>query len=408
MQKKQKFDLDAELKHCKTMEDLTGKNGLVQKLVGKMVEKMLEQEMAEHLGYEKHEVKGYLSGNNRNGTNKKSVKGSFGEFDLEVPRDRTGSFEPQLVKKRQRSISSFDQKIISMYGKGMTTRDIQEHILEIYGAEISPTMVSHITEKVIAVAQEWQARPLDSVYLVVFFDAIHYKVKEDGKVTSKAAYTCLGITKEGKKEVLGIWIGEAEGAKFWLRVCSELKNRGVKDIFIACVDGLKNFPESINEVFPNTEIQRCIIHLIRQSIRYIPHKYSKAFISDLKMIYRAPSVDSAQADLLKLKEKWEVRYPLAVAPWEKNWDNIKTFFQFPEEIRKLIYTTNAVESLHRQFRKVTKNRSLFPSDEALFKLLFLAIQSISKKWTMPARSWKDAISHFAVLYGERLGLDEAS
>ena len=308
MQKKQKFDLDAELKHCKTMEDLTGKNGLVQKLVGKMIEKMLEQEMAEHLGYEKHEKKGCLSGNSRNGINKKSVKGSFEEMDIVVPRDRNGSFEPQLIKKRQRNISSFDQKIISMYSRGMTTRDIQEHILEIYGAEISPTMISHITEKVIAVAQEWQSRPLDSVYLVVFFDAIHYKVKEEGKVASKAAYTCLGITKEGKKEVLGIWIGEAEGAKFWLRVCSELKNRGVKDVFIACVDGLKNFPESINEVFPNTEIQRCIIHLIRQSIRYIPHKYSKSFMSDLKMIYRAPSVDAAQANLLKLKEKWETRY----------------------------------------------------------------------------------------------------
>jgi len=402
MQEKKKFDLDAELKNCKTIEDLTGKNGLVQRLVGKMIEKMLAEEMAEHLGYEKHEKKGYKSGNNRNGVTNKQVKSSFGELDLSVPRDRNGTFEPQLVKKRQRSINSFDKKIISMYGKGMTTRDIQEHILELYGAEISPTMISHITEKILAVAHEWQSRPLENVYLAVFFDAIHYKVREEGKVVSKAAYTCLGIDSEGRKEILGIWIGESEGAKFWLSVCSELKNRGVKDIFIACIDGLKGFPEAIKEVFPQTEIQLCVIHLIRHSMKYIPHKYIKEFMANLKSVYRAPSLKSAEDNLSKLQKKWGKRYAFAVNPWIKNWENVKTFFQFPEPIRKLIYTTNAVESLHRQFRKVSKTRNAFPNDEALFKLLFLAIRDISKKWTMPIHGWKEAVSHFAILYGERL------
>ena len=402
MSKQQKFDLQTELKKCKTMEDLTGKNGLFQKLVGGLVEQMLQQEMDEHLGYQKHAKKGYLSGNSRNGYTAKNVISSHGPIDLEVPRDREGTFEPQLVKKRQTKISSFDDKIISMYAKGMTTRDIQEHIRDLYGAEISPTTVSHITQKVMTVAHEWQSRPLENIYPVVFFDAIHYKVREGGKVITKAAYTCLGIDLEGKKDILGLWIGENEGAKFWLRVCSELKNRGVNDIFIACIDGLKGFPDAIQEVFPETEIQLCVIHLIRNSIKYIPHKYSKEFIFDLKKVYQAPTLDAAEEALLKLQDRWESRYPLAVNPWVKNWENIKTFFQFPDHIRKLIYTTNAVESLHRQFRKVSKNRSVFPSDDALFKMLFLAARDISKKWTMPVQNWKDALSHFALLYEDRL------
>jgi len=405
MQEKKKIDLDAELKKCKTMEDLTGKNGLVQRLIGKMVEKLLAEEMEEHLGYKKHEKKGYLSGNSRNGANSKQVKSSFGEIDIAVPRDRNGTFEPRIIKKRQTNISSFDQKIISMYAKGMTTRDIQDHVLEIYGADISPTMISHITEKVLSIANEWQSRPLESLYLAAFFDAIHYKVREDGKVVTKAAYTCLGITNEGKKEVLGVWIGESEGAKFWLSVFSELKNRGVKDIFVACVDGLKGLPDAIKQVFPKTEIQLCVIHLIRHSMRYIPHKNIKEFMLDLKNVYRAPSLKTAENNLSKLQTKWIKRYPFAINPWIKNWENIKTFFQFPEPIRRLIYTTNTVESLHRQFRKVSKTRSAFPNDEALFKLLFLAIRDISKKWTQPIHGWREAVSHFAILYGERLNVN---
>jgi putative transposase len=396
------IDLNAELKKCKTMEDLTGKNGLLQRLLKGMMENLLEQEMQEHLGYEKHSVKGDNSGNSRNGKSQKNVTSSFGPIDIEVPRDRNAEFEPQIVKKRQRDISSFDDKIISMYAKGMTTRDIQSHIQDIYGIEISPTMVSNITNKVVDVATEWQARPLSSIYPIIFFDAIHYKVKEDGKVISKAAYTCLGIDWEGKKDILGLWIGESEGAKFWLRICTELQNRGIADIFIACIDGLKGLPEAIQSVFPQVQIQLCIVHMIRNSIKYIPHKYLKEFIFDLKTIYGAVTEATAKNNLGKLQEKWEGRYPLAVKPWIVHWENVRTFFQFPDSIRKLIYTTNAVEALHRQFRKVTKNKAVFPSDDALFKMLFLAARDISKKWTLPLQDWKNMISQLSVFFGDRL------
>jgi putative transposase len=400
---KQKIDLNKELSNCETMDDLCGKNGLLQRLLGHMVEQMLEKEMDEHIGYEKHATGGNNSGNSRNGKNSKTVQTSYGPLELEVPRDRNSEFEPQIIKKRQRSISSFDDKIISMYAKGMSTRDIQTHVQEIYGAEISPTAVSHITEKVLEVAKEWQARPLQKIYPITYFDAIHYKVRENGKVITKAVYTCLGIDLEGKKEVLGLWIGESEGAKFWLRVFTELKNRGVQDIFIACVDGLKGMPEAIKAVFPEVEIQLCIIHMIRNSFKYVSSKNSKEFVSDLKLIYRAETEEKAEEGLHYLQRKWEKKYPLAVMPWINHWENIKTFLKFPEELRRIIYTTNAVESLHRQFRKVTKTRSLFPSDESLFKLLFLAVAGLSEKWTtMPIKGWKDALSQFSILYEARL------
>ena len=396
------MNLDEELAKCETMEDLTGKNGLVQKLVGGMIEKLLEKEMEEHLGYEKHSVQGNHSGNSRNGKSKKTVHGCHGDLEIEVPRDRNGDFEPKLIKKRQTQINSFDEKIISMYARGMTTRDIQSHIKEIYGADISPTMISGITDKVIAVAQEWQARPLEKIYPIVFFDAIHYKVKEGSRVVTKAAYTCLGINVEGKKEILGVWVGESEGAKFWLQVFTELKNRGVCDIFIACMDGLKGLPEALQSVFPQAEVQLCIIHMIRNSLKYVPHKYSKEFVSDLKKIYQAPTEMRAESQVLALEEKWGKRYAMATKPWLKNWENLKTFFKFPEEIKKLIYTTNAVESLHRQFRKVTKTKSVFPSDIALIKMLYLASRDVSKKWTIPVKGWKEAISYFGVAYEDRL------
>ena len=400
---KLKIDLNEELAKCQTMDDLCGKNGLLQRLLGNMVEQMLEKEMDEHIGYEKHATSGNNSGNSRNGKNSKTVQTSYGSLNLEVPRDRNSEFEPKIVKKRQRNISSFDDKIISMYAKGMSTRDIQAHVQEIYGAEISPTAVSHITEKVLEVAREWQARPLQKIYPITYFDAIHYKVRENGQVITKAVYTCLGVDLEGKKEVLGLWIGESEGAKFWLRVFTELKNRGVHDIFIACVDGLKGMPEAIKAVFPEVEIQLCIIHMIRNSFKYVSCKNSKEFVSDLKLIYRAETEEKAEEGLLYLQEKWEKKYPLAVRPWINHWENIKTFFKFPEELRRIIYTTNAVESLHRQFRKVTKTRSLFPSDESLFKLLFLAVTGLSEKWTtMPIKGWKSALSQFSILYEERL------
>lgn len=401
----QNFDLKAELAKCKTTDDLTGKNGLVQRLIGGMLEQLLQNEMDEHLGYEKHSTSGHHSGNNRNGLSKKSLKSNYGPLEVEIPRDRNGDFEPTVIKKHQRSISSFDDKIISMYAKGMTVRDIQSHVLELYGADLSPALISNITEKVMETATEWQSRPLQSVYPIIFFDAIHYKVKENGKVVSKASYTCLGIDLEGKKDVLGIWIGDAEGATFWLKVCTELQNRGVKDVLIACIDGLKALPDAIRMVFPGVEIQLCIIHLIRNSIKYVPHNHSKEFMTDLKEVYKASTEEIAYQNLEKLQKKWEPKYALAVRPWLVHWDNIKTFFAFPEQIRLLIYTTNAVESVHRQLRKVTKNKAVFPTDESLVKMLFLAIRDVSKKWTMPIPGWKTIVSHLSIAYGDRLGLD---
>ena len=396
------YDLEKELDKCETMEDLTGQNGLIQKLIGGMVEKMLEKEMEEHLGYEKHAVKGNNTGNSRNGKNKKTLQSDHGPIEIEVPRDRESGFEPKLIKKRQRHISSFDDKIISMYARGMTTRDIQGHIKDLYGADISPAMVSSITDKVLDVAHEWQSRPLSNIYPIIFFDAIHYKVREGSKVVNKAAYTCLGINIEGYKEILGAWIGESEGAKLWLQVFTELKNRGIEDILIACMDGLKGLPEALKSVFPDTEIQLCIIHMIRNSIKYVPSKYVKEFMRDLKEIYQATIEEKAESSLLSLDEKWGKKYALAVKPWMTHWENLKLFFQFPNEARRLVYTTNAVESLHRQFRKVTKNKSVFPTDDSLLKMLYLASDGIQKKWTMPVRGWKEAISYFGIAYEERL------
>lgn len=398
----EKIDLNKELSKCKTMDDLCGKNGLLQRLIGGMVEQMLEKEMDEHIGYTKHAIEGHNSGNSRNGKTSKTVQSSHGPIELQVPRDRNGEFEPQLVKKRQKTISAFDDKIISMYAKGMSTRDIQAHVEEIYGAEISPTTVSNITEKALDLAKEWHSRPLQKVYPITYFDAIHYKVREGGRVITKAAYTCLGIDLDGRKDVLGLWVGESEGAKFWLRVFSELKNRGVHDIFIACVDGLKGLPEAIRAVFPNAEVQLCIIHMIRNSFKYVPSKHSKEFVGDLKLIYQAETEKKAEENLLRLQEKWEEKYALAVRPWINHWENVKTFFKFPDEIRRIIYTTNAVESLHRQFRKATKNRAVFPTDESLFKLLYLSVAGLSEKWTMPVHGWKSSLSQLVILYGDRL------
>ena len=397
-----KLNLEEEISKCKTMDDLCGKNGLVQRLIGGMVEKMLEQELEEHLGYQKHERASKSAGNARNGKTHKTGQSSYGPVEIEVPRDRNSHFEPIAVKKRQTSINDFDNKIISMYARGMSTRDIQAHIQEIYGAEISPTAVSHITEKVLDVAKEWQTRPLEKTYPITYFDAIHYKVKQDGKVVSKAAYTCLGIDLEGRKEVLGLWIGESEGAKFWLRVFTELKNRGVEDIFISCMDGLKGMPEAIHAVFPKAEIQLCIVHMIRNSLKYVSYKHSKEFVGDLKLIYRAETEEKAWDNVVELQIKWQEKYPLAVNPWVVHWENVKTFFKFPEAIRTIIYTTNAVESLHRQFRKVTKNRAVFPNDESLLKLLYLSVSGLSNKWTMPVRGWREALAQFVILYDYKL------
>ena len=398
------FDIEEALSQCKTLEDISGKNGLLKRMLKEMTEQILEAELTDHLGYERHSPEGNNSGNSRNGKTAKTVRSDYGEVKIETPRDRNGTFEPCIVKKRQNDISDFDEKIISMYAKGMTVRDIQEHVKDIYGVEISPTAISNITDKIISLVAEWQSRPLSAVYAIVFFDAIYYHVRQEGKVINKAAYTCLGVDLKGRKDVLGLWVGESEGAHYWLGIMNELKNRGVEDILIACVDGLKGFPEAINSAFPKTEIQLCIVHLIRNSLKYVGSKFQKEFIADLKTIYRAPSEDKASYELDKLNAKWGQKYPLAVNPWKNNWVHVSTFFKYPEHIRKIIYTTNAVEGLHRQLRKVTKNRSVFPNDEALTKILYLAIQDVRKKWTMPLANWALTISQLAVMYEGRFDL----
>ena len=395
--------LKADLSEAKTYSDLMGKDGAIKKLLGKSIEQMLESELTEHLGYDKYSPIGKNSGNSRNGKTHKTLKNDNGEIEITVPRDRNAKFDPVIVKKYEKTIGPIEDKIISMYAKGMTTRDIQTHVTELYGIDISPTLVSNITNKLIDLAEQWNSRPLEKAYSIVFFDAIHYKIRDEDtrKVVSKAAYTSLAIDFEGHKDLLGLWVSEAEGANFWLTVLTELKNRGVEDIFIACIDGLKGFPEAINSVFPKTEIQLCVIHQIRNTLRYIASKDQKEFMKDLKPVYKAATEEAASLNLKTLEEKWGTKYPLPIKSWKNNWDNLATFFKYPQEIRTAIYTTNAVEAVHRQFRKVTKSKSLFPNDDALKKMLFLAYRDLSKKWTMPIRNWALVISHFSIYFEDR-------
>jgi putative transposase len=394
--------LKADLSKAKTYEDLMGKEGAIKKLIAKSLEQMLEAELTEQLGYEKYSPVGKNSGNNRNGKTHKTLKNDNGEIELTVPRDRNGEFDPIIVKKYEKTIGPIEEKIISMYAKGMTTRDIQSHITELYGLDISPTLVSNITNKIVHLAEEWQNRPLEKKYPIVFFDAIHYKIRDESrKVTSKAAYTCLAVDIEGHKDLLGLWIGEAEGANFWLNVLTELKNRGVEDIFIACIDGLKGFPEAINTAFPKTEIQLCVIHQIRNTLKYVASKDQKVFMKELREVYKASTEEAALSNLDSLEEKWGGKYSLAIKSWRNNWEILATFFKYPQEIRTVIYTTNAVEAVHRQFRKVTKSKSLFPNDDALKKMLYLAYRDLSKKWTMPIWNWAIVLSHFSIYFNDR-------
>jgi putative transposase len=401
-----KIDLDFELSKCKTMDDLTGSNGLIQRLLGPMIEKMLEAEAEEHLGYDKHNPIGYNSGNSRNGSSKKTVLSSHGPLDLKVPRDRNGDFSPQVVKKRQTDISSLDDKIISMYAKGMTTRDIQAHVKDIYGADVSPTTISNITDKILDKAFEWQSRMLDPVWAIVYFDAVHFKVKDSGSVVTKASYTAYGVSLDGHREVLGIWIGENEGASYWLSVFYELQQRGVKDILIACMDGLKGLPEALKEVYPKTEVQICVIHMIRASLKHIPHKNYKEFVADLKTVYQAISLEISERQLEKLDEKWGSKYKHAINTWKNNWVNIATFFRYPPELRKIIYTSNAIEGLHRRIRKVTKSKSIFPSSQALFKMLYLAINDITKKGPVKCNGWKYIFNALGTLFPNRFNYED--
>jgi len=395
--------LKADLKKARTYQDLMGENGAIKKIIKASLEGMLDAELTEHLGYQKYSTEGRNSGNNRNGKTHKTLKNDNGEIDITVPRDRNGTFDPLIVKKYERTIGPIEDKIISMYAKGMTTRDIQSHVQELYGLDVSATLISQITDKIVELAKQWQNRPLETIYPIVFFDAIHYKVQSEGKVINKAAYTCLALDITGRKDLLGLWVSESEGANFWLTVLTELKNRGIQDILIACIDGLKGFPEAINTVFPKTEIQLCVIHLIRNTLKYIASKDQKAFMKELREVYSAPTEESALIALEKLEEDWSKKYSLSLKIWRNNWIYASTFFKYPDEIRRIIYTTNAVEAVHRQFRKVTKSKSIFPNDEALKKMLFLAYRDLSKKWNlMPVQNWNVALSHLSIIFAERI------
>lgn len=396
--------LDELMKGYKSPEDLVGENGLLKQLTKALLEKALEGELTHHLGYPKWSPAGKNTGNSRNGKHGKTIKGDFGEMEIAVPRDRNSEFEPAIISKHQTHFTGFDDKIISMYARGMSTRDIQGHLKDMYQIEVSPDFISTVTGSVMDAVKEWQNRPLDELYPILYLDALHVKVKDQGQITNKAVYLAVGISMEGKKDVLGFWIEKTEGSKFWLQVVTELKNRGVKDIFIACVDGLKGFPEAIRAVYPQTEVQLCIVHMIRNSLKFVSYKDRKQIAGDLKEIYRSSTVEGAQQFLEAFSAKWDSRYPSISQSWRNNWGNIIPFFAYPPDIRRVIYTTNTIESLNMSLRKVLKTRASFPNDDALKKLLYLGLQNAAKKWTMPIRDWVSAINQFLIRYGDRVAL----
>jgi len=399
-----KFNIDPKLieelaKSLKTEKDLAE---LSKHLLKMTVERAMNVEMDDHLGYQKHALEGKNSGNSRNGYTSKKLKGNFGEVDIETPRDRNSTFEPQLVKKGQTRITGFDQQILSLYAKGMTTRDIADAFKEMYGADVSHSLISKVTDAVIDEVNAWQTRPLDGVYPILYLDCIVIKCHQEKRVINKSVYLALAVNSEGHKELLGIWISENEGSKFWLSVLTELNQRGVKDILIACVDGLTGFPEAINAVFPKTKIQLCIVHLVRNSLRYVSYKDMKAVAADLKAIYQSVNAEQAENALLAFGEKWDSKYPAISRSWTNHWQNIITLFAFPQEIRKIIYTTNAIESLNSVIRKSINNRKIFPSDQSAFKVIYLAIQKASRKWTMALHDWRAAMNRFTIEFDGRI------
>lgn len=380
--------------------------GALKNIFASTLQEMLEAELDEHLGYTRYDYKNKKTNNSRNGTTPKKLLSDFGEVTVSVPRDRLGEFEPVAVKKGEKDISKIEDKILGMYAKGMSTRDIASHLEEIYGFQASPGLISNITDKIMPIAKEWQNRPLESIYPIIFLDAIHYKVKSDGKVVNKAAYVIMGININGIKDVLGIWIGENESSKYWLNVLNELKNRGVQDVLLACIDGLKGFSDALRVVYPNAEIQRCIIHQIRNSTRYISYRDRKEFCKDLKEVYTAVNEDAALSALADLDAKWGKTYSIAINSWQNNWDELNTFFKYPEEIRRLIYTTNTIESYNRQLRKATKSKSIFPTDDSLLKMLYLVTQDVSKKWIQPVRNWGYILDQLYIYFGDRIDLNQ--
>jgi putative transposase len=379
---------------------LIGPDGLVKELTKALVERMLAGEMNHHLGYEKHDVDGYGSGNSRNGKSKKTLKGEAGEMRIEVPRDRNGTFEPKLIEKHQTRFEGFDAKILSMYALGMTVRDIQGHLHEMYGVDVSAGLISEVTDSIQEEVRAWQDRPLEALYPIVYLDALMVKMRQDGKVDNRAVYTAIGINMEGEKSVLGLWVSGNEGAKYWMSVLMNLKNRGMKDAFIICTDGLKGFPEAIGSIFPSALVQTCIVHLIRASLNFVNWKERKTMAADLKPIYRAATAEMAERALAEFRTRYP-KHQVVADIWERNWPRIIPFFEFPEEIRKVIYTTNAVESLHRTLRKATKNRGSFPTQEAAIKLLYLALQNASKKWKF-VQGWRQALCQFSIRWPDRI------
>ena len=392
--------LDQLLANYEKPEDLTGENGLFKQLKKGLIERALGAELTEHLGYEKGDPAGRGSGNSRNGTSSKTILTEDGEIEITVPRDRAGSFEPQLIAKGQTRFDGFDDKILSLYARGMTMREIQGHLAELYGAEVSPDLISRVTDAVLEEVREWQSRPLDAVYPIVFFDALRVKIRDEGLVKNKAVYVALACNGDGEKDVLGLWIEQTEGAKFWLRVINELKARGVNDILIAVVDGLKGFPEAITSVYPQTLVQACIVHLIRNSLAFVSWKDRKAILPSIKAIYRAESADAALLRLAEFEAEWGKRYPAIGQIWRNAWEHVVPFFAFAPGIRKMIYTTNAVEALHRSLRKIIKTRGSFPTDEAALKLLYLAIRNAGVHWRRPVE-WTTAMGQFAIHFGAR-------
>lgn len=394
--------IDNLLKDYKTPEEILGDNGLLKQLTKAVLERAMQAELTEHLGYEPHDAAGDNSGNSRNGKSRKTLKGEFGNLPLEVPRDRNSSFEPQIVPKGQTRFEGFDDKILSLYARGMTTREIQSHLEEMYQVEVSPSLISAVTDAVIEEVKAWQNRPLDALYPILYLDALQVKIRDGAHIRNKAIYLAIGINLAGIKEVLGLWVAQTEGAKFWLQIVTELKNRGVSDIFIACVDGLKGFPEAIETVFPQAQVQLCIVHLVRHSLNYVGWKQRKEVAADLQTIYRAATREEAELRLSEFAEKWDTQFPTISRSWRSNWERIIPFFAYPADIRKVIYTTNAIESVNMSLRKIIKNRGSFPTDEAALKLLYLALQNIARKWTMPIKEWKAALNRFAILFEDRM------
>ena len=392
--------LDEILKDYHGPDDFYGQEGIMKQLTKALVERTMEAELTEKLGYEKSNQGEKLTNNRRNGKSKKQLRTDHGPMNIEVPRDRDGEFEPQIIPKHQREFRGFDDKILSMYALGLTTRQIQDHLKEIYAVEVSPELISRVTDEVKELAAEWRNRPLDPFYPILFLDALRVNIRDGGTVIKKSVYLALAIRMDGQKELLGLWIEQQEGAKFWMTIMNELKNRGVQDILLAAVDGLTGFPEAISAVFPKTEVQLCIVHMVRNSVRFVPYKDRKAVTAGLKTVYLAPSAEAASEALDEFALVWDKKYPMISKSWRNRWNEVTPFFKFSPEVRKAVYTTNAIESVNYTIQKVIKHRQSFPNDESAIKLIFMALKNISKKWTMPIRDWGAALNQFAIIYGE--------